>query len=122
MGVGRALPPRSDLAPESFLDGQLAAVALEAPTRTANTTTELGRQRRLVAEVEVLSVARHPKELELQLVQVSDPDFPSSPPLPVVAEAGKWKAGDRALLVQVGSRVPRGLAKFEGAFRALAGQ
>ncbi|CAE7835492.1 ran [Symbiodinium sp. CCMP2592] len=102
--------------------GQLAAVALEAPTRTANATTELGRQRQLVAEVEVLSVARHPKEQELQLLQVSDPDFPSSPPLPVVAEAGKWKAGDRALLVQVGSRVPRGLAKFEGAFRALAGQ
>jgi len=75
-----------------------------------------------VAEVEVLSVARHPKEQELQLLQVSDPDFPSSPPLPVVAEAGKWKAGDRALLVQVGSRVPRGLAKFEGAFRAFAGQ
>lgn len=79
------------------------------------------KERQLLAEVEVLSVALHPsKPRDLVVVQVTDPDFPDAPPLPVVTEP-LWCTGDKALLLQVGCRVPKNVARFQGLFRELAG-
>lgn len=33
---------------------------------------------------------------------MTDPDFPEGPPLPVAAEAERWKVGDKAALMQAG--------------------
>ena len=57
---------------------------------------------------------------DLVVVQVADPDFPDGPCLPVVSEP-LWRKGDRALLLRLGARVPRNLARFEGLFRELVG-
>eukprot|EP00913_Durusdinium_trenchii_P015774 g14824.t1 len=79
------------------------------------------KQRRLLAEVEVLSVSLHPlKPRDLVVLEVTDPDFPDGPPLPVVSEP-LWQTGDKALLMQVGCRVPQNVARFQGLFRELAG-
>ncbi|CAJ1381115.1 unnamed protein product [Effrenium voratum] len=77
-------------------------------------------QRKLLAEVEVLEVIQHPRKPELALVEVTDPDFPEGPPLPVAAEAERWKVGDKAALMQVGSQVPKA-APVQGLLRQLAG-
>eukprot|EP00930_Biecheleria_cincta_P003622 TRINITY_DN104554_c0_g1_i1.p1 TRINITY_DN104554_c0_g1~~TRINITY_DN104554_c0_g1_i1.p1 ORF type:complete len:584 (-),score=114.12 TRINITY_DN104554_c0_g1_i1:112-1863(-) len=96
------------------VDRKCAAVTL-APK------TGIQAKRQLVAEVEILALGRHPKKpKELQIAEVTDPDFPGER-VQLVLEANRWSVGDRGLLLQVGCIVPRKVAEFGGLFKELAG-
>lgn len=74
----------------------------------------------LVSEVTLVSVWPHPSVEDLEIAKVGDPDFVGAM-LQLVVEAGRWKPGDKGLLLKVGSEIPRKVASFSGSFKELFG-
>lgn len=102
------------------------ATTTSTTTASSKARTSLTRSTResthydLVSEVTLVNVWPHPSVEDLEIAKVGDPDFVGAM-LQLVVEAGRWKPGDKGMLLKVGSEIPRKVASFSGSFKELFG-